>query len=172
MTISIFQAYLIVGALVCALFSMHMPRAWIWICAGVASFALSTWWARSGFEFPPAFTLLCDATVSLSIYFFGRERWEDRLADIFRLSVFVSLVYLTGPITVFGLTIEFSHYAYVTLLELINWLALILIGGTAVMDRVNGYENGFGHLWSRHFHRSDLAWRKARVNPPFTKVWK
>ena len=167
-----FQIALLIGAIFVSLISLHIPRAHIWILAGGASFVASTAYARFGLPYPPAFTLACDAAVCLSIYFLCSERWEEWLFRVFQLSVLVSLIYLAGPLTVGGFTITMSHYLYVVMLELCNWIALFLIGGTAVGEWVRRHEDSARIYRTGHLHRARGSWRSARISVPFHKAGK
>ncbi len=167
-----FQFALLIGAAIVAFITARLPRAHYWLLAGGGSFILSTAWARYDLPYPPAFTLSCDAAVCLLIYFFGREKWEEHVYKIFQLSVLISLVYLAGPIEIGNITITMNHWLYVVLLELSNWAALAVIGGTAIMDRIGANENGAGHWRGNHIHRPNAAWRADRATKPFHKVWK
>lgn len=167
-----FQLLLLIGAVVVASLTVRLPRAHYWLLAGGASFVFSTAWARYALPYPPAFTLSCDAAVCLLIYFFGRERWEEHVYKIFQLSVLISLVYLAGPIEIGSIMITMNHWFYIVLLELCNWAALAVIGGTAIMDRIGANEDGAGHRRGMHIHRPYAAWRSSRTTQPFHKVWK
>jgi len=170
--ISGFQLALIIGAALCAIYSSNIPRASLWILAGAASFIASTAWSRYGFGYPPAFTLTIDASLSLALYLAGDEKWEVRLANIFRAQVLVSLVYLAGPVTIFGTELIFNHGIYIICLEVLNWIALSVIWDTARKDRIARHEDVFGHNRVAHFHSPRLGLRAQRAHPPFTKVRK
>jgi hypothetical protein len=159
-----FQAALMIGLVATGLISSRLPRAWLWLLCGFASFVASTAYARFGLLYPPAFTLVCDASVCLAVYFFGKERWEENLYRVFQLSVLISLLHMSHFIA--------DHRVYVIALELLNWAALLLIGGTAILDRARGH-GGITHRdWHPHFHRSDLALRRSRQTQPFHRVKK
>lgn len=170
MEISGFQLALIIGAALCAIYSRNIPRATLWILAGAASFIASTAWSRFGLHYPPAFTLALDASISLSLYLIGNERWETRLANIFRAQVLVSLIYLTGPITIFKTEFIFNHNIYVICLEFLNWAALAVISYTARMDRITRNETDAYRDRDANFHHSRIGLRAQRATPPFTKV--
>lgn len=156
-----FQLALVIGALITALISFRLPRAWRWIAAGAASFVASTAYYRYGLPYYPAFTLVCDASVCLAVYAFAKERWEERIYNIFQLSVLISLLYMSNVIA--------DHWLYIVCLELLNWVALLTIGGTAIWDRVKGNAgNPYGRRWA-DLHSSDIALRAARRSDPWHK---
>lgn len=159
-----FQIALLIGLVVTGLISSRLPRAWLWLACGLASFVASTAYARFGLLYPPAFTLACDASVCLAVYFFGKERWEENLYRVFQLSVLISLLHMSHFIS--------GHWLYVVSLELLNWAALLVIGVTAILDRARGHGGITHRHWSPHFHRSDLALRRIRQTQPFHRVKK
>lgn len=169
-----FQIALLIGAVVASLLSMRLPRAQIWLLTIAAAFAFSTAWQRAGLPFHPAFTLGCDAGVCLAIYFLGREKWEIGLYRIFQASVLTSLIFLAGPLEVFGAVFRMSNYGYVVMLEAWNWLALLVIGGVGLSETLKGRvnENAAGHRRFADFLGAIRAWRASRQSEPFHKVQK
>lgn len=135
------QMALLGGAVITMILSTRLNRAALWIFAGGVSFILSTAYARHGLPYPPFATMMCDAGVCLAIYFLADRQWEIWLFRIFQASVLVSLCYLTGLIG--------PHYWYITILEVLNWLALVLIAGTAILQ-FKGVE---GNAWGSHRNR-------------------
>lgn len=156
-----YQTALVIGALITAIIAFRLPRAWRWIAAGAASFVASTAYYRYGLPYYPAFTLVFDASVCLAVYAFAKERWEERIYNIFQLSVLISLLYMSNVIA--------DHWLYIVCLELLNWVALLTIGGTAILDRVKGNAgNPYGRRWA-DIHSSDIALRAARRSDPWHK---
>ena len=154
-----FQMALVIGALIAALIAFRLPRAWRWIAAGAASFVASTAYYRYGLPYYPAFTLVCDASVCLAVYAFAKERWEERIYNIFQLSVLISLLYMSNVIA--------DHWLYVVSLELLNWAALLTIGGTAILDRIKGnVGNPHDHRWA-DIRSPNIALRQARTTHPW-----
>lgn len=160
---SIFQFWLLIGAVTVAALSWRLEHAWLWIGAGAASFVASTAWGRYDLPMAPLFTAFCDAVVCLLIYGVAKRVWELKLYRLFQASVLVSLVY-------FGLVMWWpavaSKATYVTILEIINWLALALILGTGATQWIsaNGRDHSlwFGRDLVRHLGRALLTPRPAR----------
>lgn len=152
-----FQIALLIGAALTALISISQARALLWISVGVASFVISTWYARQSLPYPEAITALCDASICFMLYFLARERWEIYLFVLFQGSVLVSTAYLAGVIG--------PHWAYIAALEGINWLALCVIGGTAALSWT---QNGHGHRgrFVCYLRGADRALH-AHVHSPF-----
>lgn len=156
-----YQIALLIGAFVTALISWHLPRARLWITAGALSFVVSTAYARYGFPYPPAFTLACDAAVCLLVYARASEEWELRIYDAFRLSVLISLLRMLGLIE--------TQWLYVVSLELCNWLALLVIGGTAILAGVAGGDSSF-RPWNSRLRRAEHSLRKRRASRPWHEI--
>lgn len=122
---------LVYGAVIVAFLSWRIPRAWLWIGLGAANFAVTAIYEKYGFPMPPFLTAMCDATMCLIIYRFAEQRWEIWLFRLFQGSVLAGICYFFMAY-VMGNTA--GHLTYVVVLEIINWLALITIGGTAVLE--------------------------------------
>lgn len=131
-----FQAALLIGSIITAAVAWRVPRALLWILAGAASFVASVAWARYSLPMPPLFTACCDAAACLTIYAYARKEWELKLFALFRASVFVSLIYFCAA---FVWPKAASHWLYVTILEAINWTALLLILGTWASQRIGSH---------------------------------
>lgn len=150
------QIALVIGAIITALISWHLPRARIWLLAGAASFIASTAYARFGLPHSPAFTLSCDAAVCLLVYALASEEWHLRIFDIFRLSTLVTLLHMFGVIE--------THYLWIVSLELLNWAAMLLMVGTGIAA---GIANGVYPIgsWSGSVRRLGRALRTPRKSP-------
>jgi hypothetical protein len=142
----------------------HLPQARMWIVAGAMSFFASTIYVDAGLPYHPAFTLVCDACVCLSVYFLGKEEWEKRIYNVFQLSVLISIIRMSKLID--------DSVVYAAALEICNLMALLFIGGTAIIDRIsaNGHGYGLSAWWHRHIRVAHLSLRKARSADPFHKV--
>jgi hypothetical protein len=149
-----YQIALATGALIVALLSAGLDRAWVWIAAGAASFVASTAYARHGLPLPSLFTALCDAAVCLAIYTFARQRWELGTYRLFQLSVLVSIVFL--GMVLFKPSAA-SSFWYVTALEGINWAVLLLITGTAVAQWAGANGDHAHHSPGRLVHWAQRA---------------
>jgi hypothetical protein len=160
--------WLLTGALIVVVLCWQLEHAWLWISAGAASFVASTAWARHGMPAPHLFTAACDAAVCLMIYQLAKKKWELYLFRIFQASVLVSLSVLASHF--WG--VAGTKYVYVTMLELLNWLALALILCTGIMQKVgeqNGSVIGGAHPvrngWSRQALLTRRAAHRAQVPP-------
>lgn len=150
---------LLVGALIVGLISFRNPRGILWIVvAGISYINASIAW-RLHLPYAEAITGFGDAGVCLAIYFGGRERWELLIWRLFQTSVAISFLYLAGNIGIFP---RIPHDTYSILMELINWLTLLLIAGISAMQLL-GAENATAHRpWDRvrHFGRALSARRE------------
>lgn len=156
-----FQIALLIGAGATMALSWKLPRAKGLIALGVASFFFSTLYSRHAIPFmpAPAVAVFFDALVCLWIYYAGRERWELLIWRVFQTMVLVNLLYLWGAIG--------PHSVYVIALEALNWLALVVIGTTACLERL-GRDKLLGNTRSHDFSWLALALRQKRKSDPWT----
>lgn len=126
-----FELALLIGAAITAAVSISDRRALLWIAIGAANFAITTTWARQGHPPPPtAFvTGVFDAGMCLLIITFGRHRWERALGFVVQFMVLVSFARVAGMLN--------DRFLYVVTLELANWAALFVIGGTHIARRID-----------------------------------
>lgn len=151
-----YQIALLIGATFTTMVSWHLPRARWWTLAGFLSFFLSTAYARYGLPHSPAFTLACDAAVCLFVYSLANEEWHLRIFDIFRLSVLITLLHMFGIIG--------THYLWVVSLELLNWLAMLLIVGTGIATGMADGNSPIGS-WIGNLRRLGVSLRTPRKAP-------
>jgi hypothetical protein len=120
------------------------PRAWLWIAALAISFVVSVaylYQAKPGWPgvwWPPhaGIATLCDAAIVVLIFRFGVDRWERvGLRTIMMVSVTINLVQTSAYTLGFPPMMPADTYAI--LLEVINYLALAMIGGVGILDRKN-----------------------------------
>jgi len=154
-----FQTALAVGALIAAIVSNRLPRAVVWICAAAASFAVSALYEGAGLPYAAAFTLCCDAAVCYAVYSWASEEWELWLFNLFRASVLISIMHLLGLVG--------GHYVYVAALDVVNWLVLIVISGTAILDMAGHHGNNTRSRWVADIRGAWRALRASRQTPPF-----
>lgn len=178
MVLQWYHIALAVAAVIAAALSIGTPRATFWIFSLTASFIASVayfyapkpWWPGMWWPLHSGVAALCDAAIVTLIYFFGREKWETfGLRGLMLISVSVNMVQ-TSAYTL-GYPPPITHATYATILEVINFLALVLIGGIGLLDRYNAS--------SRHsfldFARPYLGWagqlahQKGWQNPPLSK---
>jgi len=155
---------LLIGALICVLINWRNPRGQLWIAAGALSYAVSTVAWRSGMPMAEIPTALCDAAICLAIYFVAKYRWELWIWRVFQISFAVSVLYLA---TNLGLASRIDHEMYATTLEVLNWVTLLIIGGTAALQGFSARGVASG---SRGVIRGALGsvWHQ-RARPPLAK---
>lgn len=131
---------LFIAAVITGLVSCKTPRAILWILMLAASFTASVSFAffvrSNDLGFPhTGVTMLCDIVVFLSIREFGKERWETRLlAPLVSFSAAVSLIYTT--LTIFPIYGTPPQLLYAITLEVINYIALLIIGGVGLLNLI------------------------------------
>ncbi len=157
-----FQLALAIAAVGTVILSSNIKRAGLWVIMAGISFIASTVYEAYNFPHPPFFTALCDASVCLMIYFIATRKWEMWIYRIFQCSVLVSLCYLMGVIG--------PHYAYIVALELLNWGALFVIGGTAVLQWIGargGHRSILGLNPRGNIRDTYLTLQSKRADNPF-----
>jgi hypothetical protein len=130
--VSGYEVSLILGSLVVALMSRGNPRGIAWIAAITADLLASTAYWRADLPYAEVFTGLCDAAICFGIYFIGRYRWEMWLWRLYQGSVLISILYLGAH--VFRVP-SIDQDVYSSMLEAVNWIALISIGGASVLQK-------------------------------------
>jgi hypothetical protein len=161
------DAGLFLGAVLVATLSYRNPRGLLWIGAAALSYINASFAWRLHLPYAEVITGIGDAAVCLAIYFFGKYRWELVIWRLFQTSVAVSIFYLAGNIGIFA---HISHDVYSSMLEAINWLLLLMLGGMAILKWI-GVDDDVGayHSW-RPLHRLGATLQRKRTQPPFSKV--
>lgn len=156
----IFQIFLVVGAIVTLAAAWRLPNAALWIGVAAANFAIGSVWQHLGLPLHTFTVMMLDAGVCILIYFLAREVWEENLYNLYRLSVLISILRLSGVVD--------SNMLYVIALELVNWAILALIGGTVLLNwiRANDHDRS-RHSWIGRLHRLGGSLRASRQTAPF-----
>lgn len=156
-----FKLALLAVAVVVFISSSDLPRARLWITAGVASYVLSLLYSDFRLPYPPAFAVLCDFAICLMIYGLAAKRWELYLMIPFQASILVNILELMRLVP--------ERYLYVYSLDVLNLLALLLIGGMLILERGGYGRNYYSNLLSPVYHiRSTL--QQTRGDPPWWTV--
>lgn len=141
-------------AVIVMIIARNVPRAWLWIGVGGASFVISSlYWDYGKHELHPILTLTCDSLVCLIVYRRSQEMWELGVFLAYFGSVFSSLLQLGGFI------IATWHYA--ALLELCNAMALLWIGYTGIIDTIGANETSTFHRRYRGLHSAFTTPRRS-----------
>ena len=159
---------LLLGAIVVSLLSyQYSPRKVIWIGAAALDFVISTAYWRSGLPYAEGVGGACDVAVCLAVYSFGKQRGEMWVWHLFQTSLAINTLYLAGNLSIIR---PIPHDIYSTLLEAINWLLLLLIGGMSAMQRFGANDYAGAHRpWDR-FRWAFLALHQKRSHPAFFMV--
>lgn len=125
-----YELYMLMVGTACFVLSLVAgnQRGMVWIAAICCDLIVSTWYWRAGLPFADAVTGTLDFSVCAAIYCFGRHQWELHIWLLFQLSMLASIAD-AGSVLFAGAGID--HDAYSAVLELINYLAFILIGGVS-----------------------------------------
>lgn len=163
---SIYQIGILVACGLTALVSWGNLRALGWIAALVICHAVSVAYWHTGLPYAELTAALCDAAVCLLIYAHGRYRWEMAVWRMFQVMVAVNGMYLAGNL---GIFYRVDHDVYSSLLEAVNILILLTIGGVAILQRVAHDDGSPNHHW-RHLRGAVRALRRQRKALPFWRV--
>lgn len=160
--------FLLTGLIVALAVSVGKYRSWGWLLAAAVSYAVSTVYWRSGLPSGAFVAGICDALVCLAVYFWGKYRWEQWVWRLFQVSVLVNFAYLGGTLRVLPI---FTHDTYSIILEAINWIALLWIGGHGAVQAVGASDDAdaSGFAW-RRVYRTLLPLHRERKVAPFHKA--
>ena len=164
------QLALAIAAAATGILAYDVPRARLWIIVGAFDFAVTTAYARYGLPYPSFFTAIIDALVCVAIFFIASRRWELWLMRIFQAMVLVDMTYFIAANVL--LVPNPPHYTFVCILETLNWLALFIIGGTAIFERVWNAGNIPRHHRAGYIHRAGNFAHSQRADDPFHKAKK
>jgi len=167
-----FQIAILIAAIGTAIASRHIPHAVMWICLGAVNAVICDLYYASGLAYPAAITLLCDAMMCIAIDWCAREKWELRLFQVFQFSVLLSVFRLLEVVLQNEAYIFVpSHETYVFWLEICNWAALVLIAGTAFLERLRADDDGyyFRRPWRGYIRDAYSALRGARQTSHWRK---
>ncbi len=123
--------------LVAACISIRNRRGLAWIGALALDYTISVAYWRTGLPWGEVVTGACDAAVCFTIYGYYRQRWELVVYGTFLASLAVDIYFLAGNLAVhtpWGQMISISQDTYGSLLELLNLLALLSIGGVSIVQ--------------------------------------
>lgn len=152
------------AAVAIGLAALRNWRAVGWVAALAVSFLASSFYWRAGMPYGEFFAGICDAAVCLVIYALGKYRWELAVWRMFQAMLLVNLLYLAGNI---GIFYRVDHVFYAIILEALNILILLTIGGVAAYQRFGGKEDGALFSAWAPLHRALLALCARRRTAPF-----
>lgn len=146
--------------------ALGQVRAMLWLAVAALVFLASSFYWRAGLPHPELLAGGLDAAVCLAIYFTGRRRWEMWVWRLFQVMLLINILRLAGGLQVFY---RVDHNAYAATLEAMNWLVIIVAGGTAGLKRI-GYDHvGATDPW-RGLRGVVHSLCEKRRTPPFTAV--
>lgn len=127
---SIYESLLLFAAGAVMLLSLFAgnPRGALWCAAIVIDLVVSTAYWRSGQPYADVFTVACDFSVCVFIYFLGRWHWELGLFVICQAALLTSICDFAASLWAPG---WIDHDTYSSVLELLNYLSFLLVGGVS-----------------------------------------
>lgn len=159
-----YHVALIATAASACVLAWHVPRAVLWLCLGALSYISSAWWHNAGLPYGAFYGAATNLAICYALWIYADQRWEMRLWNCFHLMLVVDILYLAGFIK--------DHLIFAEALELINFVAMLFIAGTGIVERADGIRSGpHRGRWIDSFHRrlwtprsmaSRPWWQKAR----------
>lgn len=124
-----YKTALLVGFLLTVWYCRRWPRALLWLVVGATDAVLTHlyFYVQTDWIPHPFLTGVTDALVAIAMATLGVTLWERLVRYCFVLSVGLSVCYLWGAIS--------DRTVYAAGLELTNWMALAVIGGTYWLRR-------------------------------------
>lgn len=148
--VSIWNYLILSGVASAALVAIGNWRYLGWICAILVAYALSVIYWDFGGPYAEFVAGVLDLAIVITVAVRAKYVWELWLGLMFLSSAFVNMVYLANNVTGAGLV---NHEVYGALLEVINILALAMIGGVSSFDKA-GMVNGLAFRpWLHIFGR-------------------
>lgn len=153
---------LLFGAVITAAINYNNRVVLRWLTIGAANFALTYLYYFHALSWlPHAFvTGVADAAFVIAIMMYRRQAWEKAVQYCFMLSVLVSMSKLLGWLP--------DQTSYGIALEVTNWAALLVMGGTGILRLIDEDDTGdvVGQVaWSRPrraLHRARMAIESPR----------
>lgn len=159
---------------IAAVIAWNTPRAPMWVGLLAMSYVISVLYVHlspGGAYWPPSqlVGLLLDGVVLIAIREFHKEQWEwYGLGTILGFIVTADVIQLLAVLT--GFPPPFSKENFGILLECLNYLALAVIGGVGLMDRIRTDGNSMADHRSHFLHRSSAyAHSEEKTNQSLRK---
>ena len=121
-------------------------RPAFWVLAIVIDLALSTTWWTHGLPYGDVFTAGCDFTLCVLIYIFAANLYERWVFILYQCSMLVSIIDLGASIWAPG---WLDHDTYSSALEVINYLAFVILGGVSGFAFNNRFDSRAFSAWPR-----------------------
>lgn len=160
---SVFQIIMLCVVLSVAWVSRQNVRGLVVLGALITDYLVSsTWWDLGGGA-PELVAGLCDAAVCLVLWRFGRKLWECWVWLVFLTMLGINFVYLANNLTALHLI---PHNVYASVLEVMNLVALALIGGVSAYERSGNTGGRAWHPWRSVFGLSRSFAGSMDDDPP------
>lgn len=162
---------------IAAFLAWKTPRAPLWVLLLALSYVISVLYlhfAPKGGLWPPSqfVGLLLDGAVLIAIREYHKEQWEwNLLGTTIAFMVTADIIQLFGALT--GYPPPFSRNNFGVVLEVLNYIALALIGGIGFMDWVRS-DDSRDHMASSRFdllHRASSHAHQRTHNPKTLRRW-
>jgi hypothetical protein len=156
--LSIYNLIILSGVAAAALVSIGRPRYLFWLAAIALSYMVCVTYAHLGGESPEIVSALLDLCLAGCIAWFALRMWELWIGVMYVISGFVGMVYLSHNLMGADVIPADVH---ASILELINMLAIITIGGVAAFDKAGMVDGLAFHPWLHLFGRVRHAHQRS-----------
>lgn len=146
-----------------AIISWGNARALLWLCSLALAYFLSSAYWRAGGAHPELVAGLCDAALCAAIYVIGMKIWELRLALTSLAMLGVNTAYLAHNLLGGSLV---SHEVYAVTLEMLNALAMAIIGCTMAFERLGRTDGRAFDPWVSVLGFIRPAYRAVKARAP------
>ena len=153
----------------------HTPRGALWAGLLGVSYVVSVLYVHlspGGFYWPPSqlVGLLLDGAVLIAIREFHKEQWEwYGIGTILGFMVTADVIQLLTVLT--GFPPPFSKENFGIILECLNFLALAVIGGVGLMDRLQTDGNSLADHGRHFLHRASAYAQSEQENYKSLRKW-
>lgn len=140
-----------------AILAWNVPRALLWLGLGAASYVTSAMWHNAGLPFATHYGAATNVVIFLLLFKYAQTWWEMKFWPCITLMLLIDLLYVTGVIK--------TQEAFGIALEVVNAIAILLIGATGLTDRINAgagnHNRGSPYrAWASALHRTLFAKRE------------
>lgn len=137
---------LIALAISSAVLAWNVPRAALWLSLGAASYVTSAMWHNHGLPYATFYGAVTNFAILAGMWIYADQRWEIRVWNCFHLMVLIDILYMAGFIK--------DRILFAEALELVNLAAILFVGTTGIVQRVDGIFLGpYRSRWIDFFHR-------------------
>lgn len=114
-------------AVVAGISAWNVPHAVLWLGLGAFAYVTSAWMYNAGLSFAPYYGWATNVIICVLILSMRKGKWEMAIAGAFISMIILDLAFAIGAIK--------SQVDFAIALEVVNALAILLIGYTGLLER-------------------------------------